>query len=57
MRKSCLESTYKEDAHRVYEGLDGVGGGSGIHYSLKVLPIIHLIKFFWLFIKKRPISH
>ena len=27
------------------EGLDG-GGGSGIHYSLKNLPIIHLIKIF-----------
>ena len=26
----------------VYEGLDG--GGSGIHYSLKIWPIIHLIK-------------
>ena len=32
----------------LYEGLDGGGGGgggrSGIHYSLKILPIIHLIK-------------
>ena len=31
------------------EGLDGGGGGvggSGIHYSLKNLPIIHLIKIF-----------
>ena len=27
----------------MYEGLDG-GGGSGIHYSLKINPIIHLIK-------------
>ena len=26
----------------IYEGLDG--GGSGIHYSLKIEPIIHLIK-------------
>ena len=31
---------------QVYEGLDGGrgGGGSGIHYSLKIQPIIHLIK-------------
>ena len=28
----------------MYEGMDGGGGGSGIHYSLKILPIIHLIK-------------
>ena len=28
------------------EGLVGGGGGSGIHYSLKILPIIHLIKIF-----------
>ena len=28
----------------INEGLDGGGGGSGIHYSLKNLPIIHLIK-------------
>ena len=26
----------------LFEGLDG--GGSGIHYSLKIWPIIHLIK-------------
>ena len=25
----------------IYEGLDG---GSGIHYSLKIKPVIHLIK-------------
>ena len=31
----------------VHEGLDGGGGGgSGIHYSLKDYPIIHLIKIF-----------
>ena len=33
------------------------GGGSGIHYSLKISPIIHLIKIFWLFIKIRSIGH
>ena len=27
----------------IHEGLDGEGG-SGIHYSLKIQPIIHLIK-------------
>ena len=26
------------------EGLNGGGGGSGIHYSLKIWPIINLIK-------------
>ena len=24
---------------------EGLDGGSGIHYSLKIQPIIHLIKF------------
>ena len=28
----------------IREGLDGGGGGSGIHYSFKIKPIIHLIK-------------
>ena len=41
---------------RKYEGLDG-GGGSGIPYSLKILPIIHLINLFGLFLKIRPIIH
>ena len=27
----------------INEGLDGEGGGSGIHYSLKNWPTIHLI--------------
>ena len=26
--------------------MGGGGGGSGIHYSLKIKPIIHLIKIF-----------
>ena len=30
--------------------------GSGIHYTLKIA-LIHLIKFFGLFIKIRPNSH
>ena len=34
------EITYK----MVYEGLDWGGGGSGIHFSLKIQPIISLIK-------------
>ena len=37
----------------IQEGLDG---GSGIHYSLKIQPIIHLINF-GLFIKIGPIIH
>ena len=42
----------------LYEGLDegGGGGGSGIHLSLKCLPIIHLIKMFCIFIIKNPLS-
>ena len=28
----------------IYEGLDGGGGGSCIQYSLKIKPIIRLIK-------------
>ena len=36
---------------------EGVDGGSGIHYSLKILPIIHLIKFYCLFIKTYFIIH
>ena len=35
----------------------GGGGGPGIHYSLKKLPIIHLIKIFGLFIKINSIIH
>ena len=30
------------------------GGGSGIHYSLKIKPIIHFIRIFGLFNKVRP---
>ena len=41
----------------IYEGLDGGGGGSGIHYSLKIQPIIRLTNFLGLFIKIRPIIH
>ena len=33
------------------------GGGSGIHYSLKIKPIIHLIKLLGLFIIIRPIIY
>ena len=36
-----------------YEGLDG---GSGIHYSLKILPIIHLIKILGYSLKKTNYS-
>ena len=32
---------------------EGLDGGSGIHYSFKNLPIIHLIKIFGLIIKVR----
>ena len=32
---------YQENSIIMYEGLDG---GPGIHYSLKIWPIFHLIK-------------
>ena len=35
----------------------GGGGGSGFHYSLKIKPVIYLIKFLGYFIKIRPIIH
>ena len=42
-------------------GGGGGGGGGGVwyslHYSLKIEPIIQLIKIFGLFIKIRPIIH
>ena len=40
---ACLIPTIALVQWATYEGLDG-GGGSGIHNSLKIWPIIHLIK-------------
>ena len=39
--KNVFFSAFLRMKH-IIEGLDG--GGSGIHYSLKIEPIIHLIK-------------
>ena len=39
------------------EGLDGGGGGSGVHYSLKKLTDYSSHSDFGLFIKIRPIIH
>ena len=37
--------------------MEGLNGGSGIHYSYKIKPIIRLIKILGYSLKKRPIIH
>ena len=52
--KPLTPNSGRQMFYSLYEGLDG---GSGIHRSLKKMPIIHLIKMFAYSLKSIPLLH